>query len=280
MTPAQRGSFCHAVLWRVMTALRRQLGGPVRLAEVDEPQLRAALADAVEAERARLADRASYPRLWDLQTEHWRRLLWAYLADQRDGGQDGSSVHFELGFGLTERVGGRIDPVSRAQPVGLPAGRLSIRLAGKIDRVDRADAGLLAVDYKTGRVPPLKDITQGFDLQLALYAKALEAMFDEAVVGGAYHDLRDGKHRHFSKLKPLRSRSQPPLPYAEQLARSMSLAGAYVGAMREGRFDALPDGECIGGCPYARICQYSQRRGERKTGGLAALRRKGGRGDV
>ncbi len=273
LTPAAGGSFCHAVLWRVMTALRDRAGAGVLLADVDEEELRSALAEAVGAERRRLAERAVYPRLWDVQTERWRRLLWAYLTDQRRGGQDGPSLYFELGFGLTERLAGRMDAASAPEPVELTAGRHRIRLRGKIDRVDRVNAGLLAVDYKTGALPAAKDIREARDLQLALYAAALEEMFPEPSAGGAYHGVREGARRHFARFARRGGRRAEGEDYDERLAAALATAARYVQAMREGRFDALPDHDCSPWCPYRQICHYADHRAERKTGGPA-----GGRG--
>jgi len=280
VTPAARGAFCHAVLWRVMSALRDRVGGAVMLADIDEADCRAVLDDAVDAERRRLADLAVYPRLWDAQTEHWRRLLWAYLADQRAGRQDGPGVHFELGFGVSERVAGRMDPASRAEPVSIDAGGRRIRLAGKIDRIDRDDAGLLAVDYKSGGVPARKDIAEGRDLQLALYAAAMGEMFGAPAAGGVYHGLRDCSHRYFARVTRIRGRRRPVDDYDEAQAHAMATAGRYVEAIRAGRFDALPDHGCPHYCPYRRICHYAAPRAERKTGGSAGVRPEGGPGDA
>ena len=267
MTPAAMGSFCHAVLWRVMTTLRKRAGGPVKLAETDEGELRALLAEAVEAERRRLADRAMYSALWDVQTGFWREMLWAYLADQRQAAPPAEAVCFELGFGLTRRRAGRMDPASRPEPVELDAGGERIRLEGKIDRVDQLapDAALLAVDYKSGRLPASKDILSGRDLQLALYAKALEAIFDRPCAGGAYHDLRENKHRQVSRLKVPRGATS----YEELSAFAMNAVGRYVQGMRSGRFDVFPAHDCPKWCPYRQICHYAEHRARSKTGGSA-----------
>ncbi len=269
MTPAAMGSFCHAVLWRVMTSLRERAGGPVKLAETDEGELRALLAEAVEAERRRLADRAMYSALWDVQTGFWREMLWAYLADQRQAVLPTEAVCFELGFGLTQRRAGRMDPASRPEPVELDAGGERIRLEGKIDRVDQVapDAALLAVDYKSGRLPAGKDILSGRDLQLALYAEALEAIFDRACAGGAYHGVRENAQRYFASVGVSRGRIKEDAEYPEKLAFAMNAVGRCVQGMRAGRFDALPGGDCPKWCPYRQICHYAKHRARSKTGG-------------
>ncbi len=266
LAPADRGIFCHAVLWRVMTNLAKNSDG-VNLAEIDPDELSRTLKQACLAEKNRLADRAIYSQLWDAQTAYWQRLLWNYLSDQREafGKKPAQSLHFELGFGVTRYRDEDTDSASKPEPIELDAGEYQIRLAGKIDRVDLItceDApATLAVDYKTGQLPAARDIIAGRDLQLALYAKALEAMFDIPCAGGAYHDLRNNKHRYFATFKTPKAEEG----YAELLAGAMEAVGLYVGAMREGRFDAIPAGKCSKWCPYRQICQYSQARANRKV---------------
>ncbi|MCD4699108.1 MAG: PD-(D/E)XK nuclease family protein [Phycisphaerae bacterium] len=270
LAPADRGLFCHAVLWRVMTTLVRRSGGAVRLDETDPDELAAALADACRAEKQRLGDRVIYSQLWDAQTAYWQRMLGDYLSDQREtsGERNAESLHFELGFGLPHRRDEQADPASRSDPVELEAGEHRIRLRGRIDRVDRIvtddESALLAVDYKSGQMPADKDIVAGLDLQLALYAKALEAMFDMQCAGGVYHSLRDNKHRYFATFKVPQVRGRPKREYEELLANAMEAAGRYVHSMRTGRFDALPSRECSKWCPYRQICHYSLARARRK----------------
>ena len=170
--------------------------------------------------------------------------------------------YFELGFGVTRYRDEDTDPASRPEPVQIEAGEYQIRLRGKIDRVDliacKDAQATLAVDYKTGQLPTARDMADYHDLQLALYAKALEAMFDMPCAGGAYHDLRNNKHRYFATFKAKEG-------YDELLAGATEAVGLYVGAMREGLFDAIPAGKCSKWCPYRQICQYSQARANRKV---------------
>jgi ATP-dependent helicase/DNAse subunit B len=263
LAPADRGIFCHAVLWRVMTTLAKNSDG-VNLAKIDPDELFKTLGRACLAEKNRLADSAVYSQLWDAQTAYWQRLMWNYLSDQQEafGKKPTQSLHFELGFGMARYRDEDTDPASRPDPVQLKAGGYQIRLRGKIDRVDMIackDAlATLAVDYKTGQLPTAKNMADYRDLQLALYAKALEAMFDLPCAGGAYHDLRNNKHRYFATYKAKEE-------YAELLAGATEAVGRYVGAMRRGLFDAIPAGKCSKWCPYRQICQYSQARANRKV---------------
>jgi len=67
--------------------------------------------------------------------------------------------------------------LTHADTPDLPAHAQAVRLRGTIDRVDRAlsDPSRVAVlDYKTGKPPAVKRITDLEDLQLTLYALAVE----------------------------------------------------------------------------------------------------------
>ena len=275
MTPTDRGRFCHAVLCRALSSLRRRLGEAPALAELSEEDLTAALSEAVEAEKQRLAEAAVHSQLWEMQVQYWQDLLRAYLLDQRNASEVPRPTYFELGFGVSAGPGERLDPASVPEPVRIEAGGQEIRLRGKIDRVDEVPtgdgAGLMAVDYKTGRIAPPKDILRGLDVQLALYIKALAAMFGETVVGGAYHDLRDNRHCRFGRSWPLKARGEELKEYDEQLAMVMERVGEYVRGMREGRFDALP-ADCPSWCPYRAICHYSDHRARRKVASAGPAR--------
>jgi len=275
MTPTDRGSFCHDVLWRTFTSLRERFGAPVVLAEIDAEDVEEALGQAVEAERRRLAEVAEHSGLWEVQTRYWRSMLREYLAAERDRAE-GGAVYFELGFGMGGAGAERMDPASLGDPVTVRAGEWSIRARGKIDRVDRLE-GLLAVDYKTGAVPSGKSMNEGLDVQLAVYGAVLAEAFGGRVHGGAYHDVRRCSHKYFADFKRTRTRRVDVEDFAGLLAASMRAVGGYVEGMRSGRFDALPRHGCASWCPYRQICHYSRHRAEIKA--AAVDEEAGGPGD-
>jgi len=70
-----------------------------------------------------------------------------------------------------------------------------LKVRGRIDRVDRTDAGLVLIDYKTGKSRPtgIKDQTGKacIDLQLPLYREAAgPALLDEPVADAYYYSIR------------------------------------------------------------------------------------------
>ncbi len=268
-----RGTFCHNVLFRAMRRLADESGGPVRLRDLPEERIDAALAAAVAAESEQVElRRPAYPGLWRVQRDAMATELAAYL---RTSGQAGelaaASTHFELGFGLPAPAREeQRDPHSRAEPVTLATPAGALRLRGKIDRVDRVrfgDAdGSLVVDYKTGGLPPAKDVAAGRNLQLPLYAAAVEAMLGEPSLGGAFHRVLGdpSQQRTFAAFKLYGGTYRPNDGYADQLDTALTAAAGFIERIRAGQFDALPTHDCPSWCPYRQICHFAEWRAERK----------------
>ena len=279
LEPQTRGVFCHDVLFRLMRSLAERAGGPVRLADVNEANLAAVLDEAVGAEAGRVdARHPPYPALWRIQLAQMRRDLWEYLLRARSAdGLDARSLHFELAFGRELDDAEGHDPASRADPVTVTTPAGDLRLRGRIDRVDRVRAGevegLLVVDYKTGRLPTDADMAAGRNLQMPLYAKAVEAMLGAPSVGGAFHRVgatRGSQERYFAAIKPARGGFQADDGYDDRLADALATVARFVGAMAAGRFDALPTHDCPSYCPFRRICHYAPARAEVKAPSPAA----------
>ncbi|PZV14915.1 MAG: PD-(D/E)XK nuclease family protein [Leptolyngbya sp.] len=118
-----------------------------------------------------------------------------------------------------------------AEPVALEgdfAGEWhGLKVRGRVDRIDRTDAGLALIDYKTGKSRPtgIKDQTGKacIDLQLPLYREAAgPALFDEPVAEAYYYSIR-GRQKI-----PLSSRSpQHELPDAIERCKAHLEAGHY-----------------------------------------------------
>jgi len=260
LEPQARGIFCHRTLYRVMTRLRDEAGGPVRLADVDEPHLIEVL-DAAVAELSAEVEKQQppYPALWRVQREQMRDDLAAYLRAERAQSR-GAAIHFELAF-ADDRHDDEADPASvpGPVPVATPAGDVLIR--GRIDRVDSLDESgdLLVIDYKTGGLPSSRDLNEGRNVQMFLYARAAERILERPCAGGVFQRL-DGEERHFSKV-PTRRGNAPS--FDERISRVAELVGRFVERIRAGRFDAAPTHDCPRYCPYRQVCQWAKWRAER-----------------
>lgn len=160
-------------------------------------------------------------------------------------------------------------------PPPLPDHARRVRLRGTIDRVDRAPAAperLAVLDYKTGGVPTFKSVAALEDLQLALYALALELGAAPAVAGtpvtAAFYQLTEqacGPVREAKGTHPLdRAPGEPGLllPAAGELLRLAAAASDP-----DAPADLLPRfvrGEAGGAlpcrwCDHRAVCRVEER---------------------
>ena len=269
LEPTGRGLFCHDVLCRTYHLLGMRFGRPVRPVDIPADDVLAALGDAVTAASDRVeAQRPPYPLLWRIQREQMHRQLKRYmLAQQGEAHMPAESLHFELSFGMGSAAPGTAD-VADPVDIAIADGR-TIRVKGRIDRVDRvtfdASEGLLVVDYKTGSLPGVVDITSGRSVQAVLYSAAVEGMFGPEVFGGAFHRVAgDLAERYFARVKRYRGRVVADGAYESNRDQAMAQVGRFADAMRTGQFDLAPTCQCPSYCPFRRICRYSDPRAEVK----------------
>jgi superfamily I DNA/RNA helicase/RecB family exonuclease len=255
-----RGTFIHDVLCAVFSRLRDEAGGAVPLKQLDPAHVAEVLDDALAAESRRITP--AYPALWEVQLRQMREEILEYILTQRTEALPAQQASYmELGFGLGASVLEWMDPASTADPVEIDTPAGTIRLKGKIDRVDHVEhpdgQGWFVVDYKTGRLPARKDIEHGRALQIPLYAEAVQQLLEGPSPGGAFHRVASrGEERHFSAIKPPKKDSD----FAERRSQIRELIGAFVSAMGEGHFPAMPTHDCPRWCPYRAICQFSPAR--------------------
>lgn len=155
-------------------------------------------------------------------------------------------------------------------PADLPAHSAELRLTGVIDRLDRSCDGtnsLAVIDYKTGRVPSAKSVKELEELQVLLYAAAVEA---GALVGGD-HDPGVGRvveGRYYPLGGDQAGRpGKPQLDAGTDDGRRLLVAGAAE-VVRLALDAADPRHECpliprerAGEGPAALPCRYCDFRG-------------------
>jgi hypothetical protein len=151
-----------------------------------------------EAERA-LQDfvKGSPPRftlLWEREKRQFRSTLLQWLGREAAGAERATPAYFELGFGLPVPAGSTDPHSPDPLPVELPDGR-TLRVIGKIDRIDRRPDGTLRLrDYKTGRAP--RDdggfFRGGKQLQIPFYVLAAARLIPGGQVTEAFLDYVDG----------------------------------------------------------------------------------------
>jgi ATP-dependent helicase/nuclease subunit B len=195
LDPLERGSLFHGVAERFLR--ERRDGGLLPVRDTHEERVR--LREIADEELEQLVAGAP-PRftvLWERERTRFHHGIAEWLTREARH-SDTVPVHFEVGFGV-RRAGAPGEPHS-AEPlvVELGEGR-TLRVSGKIDRIDRRSDGALVIrDYKTGRAPRKDDGGQfrgGRQLQIPFYVLAAERLFPGQRVAQAFLDYVDGGRR-------------------------------------------------------------------------------------
>jgi RecB family exonuclease len=191
LEPLERGDLFHRVAETFLRELRDAGELPVR----DTPEVRRRLAERADAALDTLVA-ACPPRftaLWDKERARFHELMRRWLVREAALAERATPAHFEVSFGPSrERAPGEphlLEPIE----VDLGDGR-SLRLSGKIDRIDRRPDGTLVLrDYKTGRAPRDDGGTfrGGRQLQIPFYVLAAARLFPEEPVREAFLDFVD-----------------------------------------------------------------------------------------
>jgi len=276
-----RGLLAHDLLAALHRAVNQLLGRPGSPLQLEPADYEGLLGEAL---RAVLPPETSNPVAAAMQ-EVDRRLLVRWFADYRRQHEcydalwqecDAPLVPelFEVSFG---RSGG--DPPSTAEPLELVTDRQTVRISGRIDRVDTGRmAGHVVfnvLDYKTGGAPRFsaEAVAAGTALQLPLYVFAVSDLLlnDRNAVPwqAGYWQIRDGGFKPRQALKMYRRDSGDLVvePAWEQVRGQ--LAGtvvALVRGLRRGEFPVCSqDDECTGRCPFRTVCRINQIRSLEKT---------------
>jgi len=223
LDPLDRGELLHRVYSRFLRRLRSENRRPNRS---DREMLEGIAAELVEAARSTFPPPSE--QVYEVEVRQLRRDLDLFLRLEME--RDAVPLCIETPFGS-----GELDPeepFSRRDPVEIGLGNgNTLRLRGRIDRVDRLpDGSLEIVDYKTGRLAQKYRgmFSAGTLLQHALYAEAARRLLavsaiDATVRFSSYHfpTERGGGAR-------IRKDAQAEFqPVVRDLAEAIS-AGAFV----------------------------------------------------
>jgi len=195
LEPIERGSLFHEVAERFLRERRDRGELPVR----DAPETRARLLELAD-EALRGLVKGSPPRftfLWQREQQRFRATMLGWLSREARNAERATPAWFEVGFGLRQQAPQGEPDSPDPLVIDLGDGR-TLRVSGKIDRIDRsADGGLVLRDYKTGRAP--KDeggiFRGGRQLQIPFYILAAEALLPGQPVVEAFLDYVDGGRR-------------------------------------------------------------------------------------
>jgi ATP-dependent helicase/nuclease subunit B len=256
LSPMEKGSLVHDILFAFMSG--RKARGLPDLWRCTDAEAAEAEEDLLRIARDRTA-RVDLPDpFWDadrealLGTVDRRGLLQEFVIAERSRETPLQSRFFEVAFGPRMTAKGLCDQeLSSEEPVMVG----SVRLRGRVDRVETGGDVFSIIDYKTGTARAgLADIRAGMSLQLPLYLRAIQMLLASRLTVKARPAA--GLHYHLTDTATLSpvlaseeqrgiafnagSRSQQIVPTDEDLRLliegSVGLAGEFVKGMSEGVF--------------------------------------------
>ena len=255
--PLAQGGLAHAVLNDTLEGLRRETGS-ARLDTARLPLARELLDEALERHGGGRSLSVSPERRAAISTR-LRSDLERYLTYAAERAGTLEPAHLELGFGFDERDERGEGSTLRALELGE-----GVRMRGRIDRVDQSPAGeAVLVDYKSGRVSPVKRWEQEGKLQLPLYMLAVEQLLGLPAVAGIYQPLSGSLQARGVidadaelEIDAVRTdvlEHDAVRELLEQAARTARQIAAEAG---RGELEARP-ASCAwgGGCSYPAICR-------------------------
>jgi len=237
------GTAYHRILERVYTHIRDKV---MQITAEDESQCVALVEDTAEAILEEMNEKGETRKgpFWEFEKReikrHVTRLLLAESVWRQK--QPAKPSMMEIEFGLKGTA-----------PLVVESEDGDVRLCGVIDRIDEAEDGLVVVDYKLGRTPlHHKDALDGRNLQLPIYAMAVDRIIRKAPVASAYylHITSRKKGTELPKGDDANLSVSRMISLAEEYIRD------YVSSARHGQFPVRPNGNrCYPRCEYEVMCR-------------------------
>jgi ATP-dependent helicase/nuclease subunit B len=171
-----------------------------------------------------------------------RRLKTLLQVEAERNGEDAPRpIALEVPFGFAG------EPALRIQ---LPIG--TIRVIGKIDRIDQGREGVVLIDYKTGSTPIRADqVIEGRNLQLPIYVFAAQAQG---------YRVSDAFFLHLRGAKT--SGNYAEVDQTGWLGAAKEHLNRYVRLARAGAFAVAPtvfeNGKCDAHCEFAALCRVTR----------------------
>jgi len=203
----------------------------------------------------------------------------AYEASFKDFDSPPVPKHFEVSFGPAESDDAGDDPLSKREAYELSCNGMTIRLSGRVDRID---VGLVdgqvvfnVLDYKTNMSNRFRwqDINDLKMLQLPLYAMAVQNLLlaDQNAIpwAGGYWHVRDGGF-HPKSAVTFHERTDAGIrrkvQWEELRERLIRHVAGLVAGIQQGQFPMHCDDEkCTGLCDYKTVCRVHTVRSLEKT---------------
>ena len=266
INPREKGTLDHRILERFYRSLDATA---IERAQPFLPQLAPALRERIDAtiDEAFAELEAVHPpfnrAMREIERRATKRNLHAFLAaDIVDLVENNlRPERFEYKFGTKYVKRGNAD---HPDPFVIDGRGIPIRVDGSVDRIDRGDARLRIVDYKSGKAQRHRDLSakidRGVRLQLALYAMAVAKFFDldPRSVDGAVKPL----------MAPPSDAPKFAFSLGEKEQRLRETLDLFVSSMLRGAFPAFPndrddDFNSCKYCPVNHSCRTKHDEAER-----------------
>jgi ATP-dependent helicase/nuclease subunit B len=282
LSPVERGSLLHDILFEFYTRRREADAKPLHLLE--QQQFQEALNDLLAIAREKLNALTVSSVFWEVDKEMMlgsdkrKGLLEEFLEAERLRAFETSPAFFEAAFGP---IGGGKQRTDHRLTMASPINVGSVQLRGKVDRVDVGEDIFTIIDYKSGtRVIKRKDMDVGMSLQIPLYLLAVEYMMNEVYgrqmkgVGGIYYHLKPPVEEHLGiGSKEYAGKAFTAAPHNNQLTendeelrsviqQAVAFVNEYVDSIARGKFPVAPkdpDNICRY-CDFKSICRVQLQR--------------------
>ena len=192
LDPLERGSLFHEVAEDFLRQQRDRGELPLR----DTADARRRLEQIADVHLDALVQKSPprFTALWAKERARFQATMRDWFHREVEGGGKAVPAHFELGFGLSREAAPGEPHLTEPLAIDIGDGR-TLRVSGKIDRIDRRPDGTLVLrDYKTGRAP--RDdgglFRGGRQLQIPFYILAAARIFPDTPVVEAFLDYVDG----------------------------------------------------------------------------------------
>ncbi|MCK5863435.1 MAG: PD-(D/E)XK nuclease family protein, partial [Candidatus Hydrogenedentes bacterium] len=235
MDPLTRGSLVHETLYR----FHKHFAGlsVLELFEEDEAETRATMVDCVHAVFSNSEKSlVSVPEVVrKVERQRLEQVLQRYLTRSLKDFKSGlSPKYFEATFGRA--LQDAEEDLYKEEPFLLTINNETIRLTGKIDRIDCDGNTIQIIDYKSSGTPGRKNILAGSSLQLSVYAWAAEQHLlpGTQCVDAWYYSVYKNK-----KQDALFRKKNEEFAQREENAKT-HIAAAVFG-IRSGKFPPVPD---------------------------------------
>lgn len=181
MMPKDKGTIVHEILFRFYLSLKTKGLLPVQKSEREQiGKILETVTNEVFDQR-QISSSYGIPNLWDMERDRITQDLKEYVEKEIVDDSYWIPTSFEYRFGMKKFQDSEDDPDSFENPIELKLFRKSLKLKGKVDRIDfSADKKRLRVtDYKTGNLMERKSwgYDKGSNLQLPLYLLLSEGFF-------------------------------------------------------------------------------------------------------